>query len=66
MDEILLELTKNIHTKIAEDVWPKGGFLLCDRCGYELKIKSSDCAYYLAKGWPKCCGNTMKICNENQ
>lgn len=30
----------------------------CDHCGYKQAVNVSKC---LREGWPKCCGETMKL-----
>lgn len=51
----------NLHGNIAGDVWPNGAVLECDECRRTESIDSATAAHYLAHGWPKCCGHTMKL-----
>ena len=50
-----------IQSKIARDVFPNGVALHCDRCGRDDFASSAQAATYLSHGWPKHCGETMKI-----
>lgn len=51
---------QNIHTLIAQDVYPNGITHVCKVCGREQYDSADMCAYYLAHGWPVCCGDTMR------
>lgn len=55
-----LKRLNGIHMAIANDVYPHGAKMTCRACDYEFIASTADCAYYLAHGWPKCCGKTMK------
>lgn len=46
---------------IAADVWPKGATLECKRCDHAEHATSAECGRYLARGWPKHCGETMTV-----
>jgi hypothetical protein len=45
---------RNIHTRIANKVWPNGWDGECGKCGKPFHYTSAQCAYYLAHGWPRC------------
>jgi hypothetical protein len=53
--------SRNLHGNIAGDVWPKGATLTCATCGHAEHATSEDCGRYLARGWPKHCGQTMTV-----
>ena len=57
----IVEKALNLHSSIAQDVFPKGGILRCQVCGKELDCSTNDCGYYLRRGWPTCCGHTMRL-----
>jgi hypothetical protein len=38
-----------------------GGRLVCEKCGRSQACYERDAAGYLARGWPKCCGATMRL-----
>ena len=38
-----------------------GGRLVCQSCGKAQPCTERDAAGYLARGWPKCCGLTMRL-----
>jgi hypothetical protein len=50
----------NLHRNMASDVWPHGAILSCTKCRYAERITSAQAGGYLARGWPKHCGATMK------
>jgi hypothetical protein len=51
-----------IHDRIAADVCKgKTHRLHCLECGVIRAISQSEYADYLAHGWPKCCGYTMRL-----
>lgn len=41
-----------------------GGFLRCEKCRADREL--GDVAGYLAHGWPKCCGYTMRWWTQRQ
>ena len=48
-----------IHQKIADNVAEMvPNFVECDRCGQKQAVDFAKC---LRAGWPKCCGETMKL-----
>jgi hypothetical protein len=47
-----------IHDKVAADVGALD--LVCDECGHRERASSREVSRYLASGWPKHCGHTMK------
>ena len=51
-----------IHKKIADDVCrDKVHALRCLKCDAYRLISAEEFADYLAHGWPKCCGLTMRL-----
>jgi hypothetical protein len=52
---------ENLHRNMARDAMPNGGTLTCERCGRTRDVSSADCRTYLARGWPTCCGLTMRL-----
>ncbi len=55
----VIKVATGLQAGIAGDVWPNGGTLVCSNCGSELEFDRGEAAYFLAHGWPKCCGRTM-------
>ena len=53
----------SIHDTIAAATWPNGVLLRCanPECDRGEKITSADAAFYLERGWPIHCGQTMHI-----
>jgi hypothetical protein len=49
---------------IARDLPRFGGILRCTTCSAELPL--GDIAFKLARGWPKCCGYTMRWVTQRQ
>jgi len=54
-----VEKLKDIHSNIADDVWPDGWDMECKTCGKVIHLTKEECGYCLAHGWPKCCGHDM-------
>lgn len=51
-----------IHQKIADDVCAGVQYSVkCLTCKTSREISSEEFAQYLAHGWPKCCGYTMRL-----
>lgn len=59
MTDILKDLARlgRMHKSIAEPFG--GGSLGCAKCGNGHPITVDDTARYFARGWPKCCEQTM-------
>ncbi len=55
-----LKRLQGLHANIAKEVYPNGVILTCSNCGRQEEATTEDCAYYLAHGWPKCCGHDMR------
>lgn len=49
-----------LHTHVA-DALPRPLRLVCDRCAREERPTPALVAHYLRHGWPRCCGETMKL-----
>ena len=49
------------HLKAARQSFPEGGTLTCDWCNATHRMTVGDAARYLEHGWPKCCGETMRL-----
>jgi hypothetical protein len=48
-----------IHQKLVDDIPQlKRGIVWCVKCGRSQSVNAAGC---LAKGWPKCCDQTMTI-----
>ncbi len=62
----IIEKALNLHSSIAQDVFPKGAILRCSLCGNEIDCSTNDCGYYLGHGWPVCCGYTMVLTVKEQ
>lgn len=48
------------HEKIARASFPDGAILTCTICGIAQRATTTDCATYLATGWPVHCHATMR------
>lgn len=51
---------------IAESVEGFGGLLRCETCGREQSMCEGDAGSYLFRGWPRCCGYTMRWWTQRQ
>ncbi len=47
--------TKAIYADMAKRL---PDFCTCEKCGRRLEVNAAEC---LAKGWPRCCGETMTL-----
>ena len=50
-----------IHEQIAKDVGGRWWWLTCPTCSDKYTITKAQFAAFLARGWPKCCGYTMRL-----
>jgi hypothetical protein len=55
----IMKRALGIHDKIAADL-PKGGQLVCVKCGRTEPVRDGDVSRYLVHGWPKCHDATMR------
>jgi len=53
-----------IHEQIAADAGGRWWWLSCAVCSAAHTITKTQCALYLATGWPACCGYTMTLSRE--
>lgn len=51
---------------IGNDIAGLGGFLRCETCKDVKALNGGDHGRYLARGWPKCCGHTMRWWTRRQ
>jgi hypothetical protein len=61
-----IKKAKEIHNEIANDLEEFGYKLKCNYCGKECYLTANEIGYFLAKGWPTCCGQTMQWVTENK
>ncbi|MPM11444.1 hypothetical protein SDC9_57788 [bioreactor metagenome] len=43
-----------------------GAKLVCDTCGRWRWLDPSSTGRYIAKGWPQCCGQTMRLVTKSE
>jgi hypothetical protein len=55
----LIKNINNLHSNIANDVWPDGWDRECPICHIVYHMTTQECGYALAHGWPKHCGVEM-------
>lgn len=62
-----MKITPNRLARLGDDVRSglgeavAGYFLRCDRCSTERRPSPVEMAAYFRDGWPRCCGETMKL-----
>ena len=57
-----LERARGLHSKVGADMVEQGFHTLtCDECDEKRTITPDEFGRYLASGWPKHCGHTMKL-----
>ena len=49
----------DIHQKVAKDVYPNGGTMICLQCKVAVDFSMKDAGHFLKYGWPLHCGLTM-------
>ena len=54
----------NVRAMYQDAARGLGGRLRCATCGRTQLCTERDAAGYLARGWPKCCGETMQLESE--
>ena len=68
----MIRLAKNLKlpadlARLRDDLYDDLGmtvadkFLRCRACGAEEHPSGDDMARYFRRGWPKCCGQTMRL-----
>jgi acetone carboxylase gamma subunit len=62
----LLDNVQNLHSNIAQDVWPNGEDRYCPTCGQVIHMTTADCGYALAHGWPRHCGHSMLLVEKEE
>lgn len=53
-----------VHRSLADSIWP--GSIVCQACGRREEPNRDQVAGYLARGWPRCCGQTMSYERSSQ
>jgi hypothetical protein len=57
----------NLNANIGSDLFSQfGGILRCTECGEEHTLSSLLAGKYLANGWPKHCGYTMRWVTDRE
>lgn len=51
---------------IGESLGAFGGFVRCETCRAQWDVTSDLAGHYTAKGWPKCCGYSMRWWTQRQ
>lgn len=60
-------MSLTIHERIALDITEDGcGLIRCETCGENFQPGTSTIAGYLAHGWPKHCGSSMRWWTKRQ
>lgn len=49
----------NLYKTMAQAI--PVGYLQCENCATRLELDNANKAVFLAIGWPKCCGYTMRL-----
>ena len=67
MDSLdMVKRAQSVHTAIGASLDQFGGILRCETCRAERSMVPGDAGYYTAKGWPKCCGYSMRWWTQRQ
>lgn len=63
----IIKRVNGLHGKIGSDVVGQfGGFLRCETCLRKEPLTGKAAGSYLAHGWPRCCGYTMRWWTKRQ
>lgn len=65
MSEIVTRVA-GLHDAIAASLDPFGGRLRCETCRTGWAMEPGMAGRYTAKGWPRCCGYTMRWWTQRQ
>ena len=60
----MTQLTKPLSPprRVYQEIGQRlAGHMECDKCLTTLPAPAEDVAEYIRDGWPKCCGNTMRL-----
>jgi len=61
-----MKIVTDLHAKVGEDVAALGGVLRCETCARVVEFWPGAQGYYLQRGWPRCCGYTMRLWTQRQ
>jgi hypothetical protein len=64
--EEMVRRVSGVHGAIGAALDPFGGLLRCETCRAVRILAAGDAGYYTAKGWPRCCGYTMRWWTQRQ
>jgi len=55
-----------LHDAIGGSLDQFGGHLRCESCGFGYPMRPGMAGRFTAKGWPRCCGHTMRWWTQRQ
>ena len=64
--EATIRRVSGLHGAIGAALDPFGGILRCETCRTSHAMQPGDAGRYTAKGWPRCCGYTMRWWTQRQ
>lgn len=64
--EEIVARVSGLHAAIGDSLDGFGGVLRCEVCGEGHAMQTGEAGRYTAKGWPKCCGYTMRWWTQRQ
>ncbi len=62
----MVKRVSGVHDAIGCSLDQFGGFLRCETCRTVRTMGVGDAGRYTAKGWPRCCGYTMRWWTQRQ
>lgn len=62
----ILNNINNMYAEITDSLDQFGGFLRCETCGSIKELEVGAAGRYTRKGWPECCGRTMRWWTQKQ
>lgn len=64
--EAIVNRVAGLHNAIGASLDQFGGFLRCEECRTVIELQAGAAGRYTAKGWPTCCGQTMRWWTQRQ
>lgn len=57
---------RGFQSEVSASLDQFGGYLRCETCRTVKQLEAGAAGRYTAKGWPSCCGHTMRWWTQQQ
>jgi hypothetical protein len=64
--EAIIRRVASLPEVIGQSLDQFGGYLRCETCHAERAMRPGMAGRFTARGWPKCCGHTMRWWTQSQ